>query len=314
MSRSPRPRSAAARPHPNPSPRGEGQPRSAWLKLAGTLLSLGLLAWLLTRQGWAQLGAACAALDAWRLGVMLAAVLASRLVIAGRWHLWLAACGAPLPWRRSLALTFTGLFASNFLPSTVGGDVVRLAGAMQLGCRGADATAALFLDRVTGALGMACALPAALPLAHLPHAAALLLPPRAVDALRRTGRALALGGRRPWCLLATLALTWAHMACLFLIIALVFHGFHQTVPLPLLAGLWVCIYFVTLLPISLNGLGVQELSIVYAYTHFAGVSLPAAMTLSLLMRALMVAASLPGAFFLPGVMAGRTEAVEPVAF
>jgi uncharacterized membrane protein YbhN (UPF0104 family) len=278
-----------------------------WIKIAGTALSLGLLAWLLARQGWAQLGAACTGLEAWRLGALLLLTLVSRLAIAGRWHLLLWACGAPLPWRQSVALTFTGLFASNFLPSTVGGDVVRLAGAMQQGCAGADATASLLLDRVTGAVGMACALPFALPAAHL-ASAVLVLPARVTCAVRRTGVALAQGGRRPWRLLAALLLTYVHMACMFGFITLVFRGFGQHIPLPLLAGLWVCIYFVTLLPISLNGLGVQELSIVYAYTHFGGVSPTAALALSLLMRAIMAAASLPGAVFLPGVLAGRSNA------
>lgn len=56
-------------------------------------------------------------------------------------------------------LMFTGNFSSNFLPTTIGGDVVRLGGAMQMGYDRAICLASLVVDRLIGMAGMALALP-----------------------------------------------------------------------------------------------------------------------------------------------------------
>jgi hypothetical protein len=63
-------------------------------------------------------------------------------------------------------------------------------------------------------------------------------------------------------------------------------------------------YFVTLLPISVNGLGVQELSMTFFFTTFGGISAASGLTIALFMRFLPMIASLPGAIFIPGMLAG----------
>ncbi len=70
-------------------------------------------------------------------------------------------------------------------------------------------------------------------------------------------------------------------------------------------GLSSATYFVTLLPISINGLGVQELVMSYLYVTFAGISPSSGLTLALLYRILQMLASLPGAMFIPDIMAGK---------
>ncbi|MBW6474542.1 MAG: hypothetical protein K0B14_15555 [Anaerolineaceae bacterium] len=45
------------------------------------------------------------------------------------------------------------------MPTTIGGDVVRLAGAMRLGIGGSLAAASLMVDRLIGMAGMAMAAP-----------------------------------------------------------------------------------------------------------------------------------------------------------
>jgi hypothetical protein len=68
-----------------------------------------------------------------------------------------------IPFRQSLRITFAGLFASNFLPTTIGGDVVRLAGAIQYKLDAATSTASLVVDRLVGMAGMAMMVPFSLP-------------------------------------------------------------------------------------------------------------------------------------------------------
>jgi glycosyltransferase 2 family protein len=73
----------------------------------------------------------------------------------------------------------------------------------------------------------------------------------------------------------------------------------------MIMGLWSATYFVTLLPISINGMGVQELAMTFFYSAIGGISQPSGLTLALLMRALQMLASLPGALFIPDILAGR---------
>lgn len=67
--------------------------------------------------------------------------------------------------------------------------------------------------------------------------------------------------------------------------------------------LWSLAYFVTLIPISINGLGIQEFSLTFLFTHFGGVEPQAALVLATLMRLLYMLASLPGALFLSEITA-----------
>ena len=71
--------------------------------------------------------------------------------------------GTGITLRQSTHLTFAMLFASNFLPTTIGGDVVRLAGALRLGFDQAISVASLVVDRLVGMTGMAMALLLGLP-------------------------------------------------------------------------------------------------------------------------------------------------------
>ena len=127
---------------------------------------------------------------------------------------------------------------------------------------------------------------------------------------RQTFEALALWLRRPRGLVYSLGFTFLHMACTFLSAWVVLDALGEPVRLPLIAGLWGVAYFVTLVPISINGYGLQELSLTWLFTNVAGVPLTDSLVFALLMRLLTVVASLPGAFYLPSVMASmdRREA------
>ena len=78
----------------------------------------------------------------------------------------------------------------------------------------------------------------------------------------------------------------------------------------LIAGLWSFVYFVTLLPISINGYGVQEISIAFIFSEVGGASLESGLTVSVIYRTLMMIASLPGVLFVPGIIAGNKKQEE----
>jgi hypothetical protein len=72
-------------------------------------------------------------------------------------------------------------------------------------------------------------------------------------------------------------------------------------------AVYVVIYFVTLLPISLNGLGVQEVTTAYLYQSLGATQAQAA-ALAVLLRFIIWLTSLPGAIWLSrGVMTSPSQ-------
>ena len=295
------------------------------IRWVGTISAIVLVVYLLNKQGWEQILSVVRQIGTGRFVLAIVLVVVSRLMMAGRWYILLRSSEGEATIFDALRLTFAGLFANNFLPSTVGGDVVRLAGAVQAGYDGAISAASLIVDRLVGMFGMALTLPIGIyrvflnstPLAtvaspSLPLAAGLLpvslreywekILSRVRSLLRRVVQALALWMRRPRTLLGSLLFTGLHMACLFGIIWLFLTGMNDPVPYWLIGGLWSMVYFVTLIPVSINGLGVQEVAITFAFSTLGGASEQSSITLALLIRTLFMLASLPGALFLPGIL------------
>lgn len=307
----------AATPAPLPLP----SKRPPILRWGGTLLAIALLVYLLSREGWQEILAALRQIEWWRFALSLLLVMISRLAVAARWHVLMRSAGTGITPRQSVEITFAGLFASNFLPTTIGGDVVRLAGAIRLGFDKAISLASLVVDRLVGMAGMAMALPFVLPTwlddgyaqLTMKQAFSLSIAAPWMDkiirtatlAIRRLLGTLSLWLHKPRSLLAALGCTWVHMLCTFAQVWLLLGGMGEHVSFWLIAGLWSATYFVTLLPISINGMGVQELSLAFFFTTFAGISQPAGLTLALLMRLLQLLASLPGVLTIPALLEGR---------
>ena len=302
--------------------------RAPLLRAFGTLIALVLLVYLLSQQGWDEITAAFQRIPAWQLGLAFGVMMVSRLAVSARWYVLLRSSGAAISLGQSIRITFAGLFASNFLPTTVGGDVIRLAGALQLKLDAAISTASLVVDRLVGMAGMAMAVPFGLPrllepgalqqVGRLPifMAGFASLPlgnwwrsswEKGLKIFYRLLEALALWLRQPRALFAALVFTWVHMLCLFAILALLFDGMGDQIPVWLIGGLYSIVYFVTLLPISINGYGVQELIMAFVFSSLGKTSWADGLTAAILFRTLMMLASLPGALFVPGMLAGTNR-------
>jgi len=104
--------------------RGVARRLQLWLRL---LLSAAVVAAI---AAWIPLGdflAAMARVGAGLWCAVLACSIAAHLVAAAKWRVLLRACGARVGRIDALAAHGAGLFANNWLPSVVGGDVVRAA-------------------------------------------------------------------------------------------------------------------------------------------------------------------------------------------
>ncbi len=298
------------RPHPSAA----GSRVKNWkpiIQLSGTLLSLILLIGLMRQQGWNEVIAAIRRIPLPVFLLTLGLMLLSRLCVALRWYVLLRSAEARVSFKAVFELVFVGLFASNFLPSTIGGDVVRLAGAVMLRVDAGLSAASLVADRLIGMAGMTAMLPAGV-LSIFHNSAAglgglsagfLSLPERWRQILKtflgQMVQSLRRWLNRPTGLVGAFAATLGHMACTFISVGLLLKAMNSPLDFWQIGGLWSVSYFITLLPVSINGLGLQEVSISYLYHTFGGVPLENTLTLSLMMRLLFVGASLPGALFLP---------------
>jgi uncharacterized membrane protein YbhN (UPF0104 family) len=108
-------------------------------------------------------------------------------------------------------------------------------------------------------------------------------------------------------LISSLLSTLGNQAFIYLAIYLLLQGIDHHVDYWLVAGMYTLTYFVTLIPISINGLGVQELSMTFLLVQLGGLTSSESATIALLTRILFIIASLPGAFFLPSILAAMNE-------
>jgi uncharacterized membrane protein YbhN (UPF0104 family) len=288
------------------------------LRLAGSLLAISALVWLIEREGWEEIGAAIRQIPLSTFLIAAAFMLVSRLFVVARWYVLLRAADIRISFWQVTTLTFTGLFSSNFLPTTIGGDVVRLAAIMSMGYDRAVCLASLAADRLVGMAGMTLTLPFGLvPLMKIGAAGAAqsaslaALWKKGWGFVVRTFRALSIYFKKPLSLLFSLACTVGNMLGIFGAIYFLLLGLNEHISYWLVAGLWSVTYFVTLVPISINGFGVQELSMSYLFSVVGGISMHNSLTLAVLIRAAFIFASLPGALSLPSAMSyiksSRTE-------
>jgi len=295
--------------------------RRAVVRILGTVLGLLLLVLLIRQQSWDEIANALKRIPPWVLVLTMVLALLSRLAVAARWWVLLRGAGIPIRVQDAARLTFAGLFASNFLPTTVGGDVVRLAGAARLGGPSATYAASIAVDRLVGMAGMVSAAPLGVPAfaAWWTHQsgeasagislAGVATWPAAIRAWgarswRNVTDALALWWKHPRWLGAAFGCTWLYMLLKFAALWLFFDSLGESISFLNTAGLWSLVYFITLIPVSIGGLGLQELSATLIYTQVGGVSVAGAVAAALLLRTVEVLASLPGALFLSDVVAG----------
>lgn len=293
---------------------------SIW-RVLGTLVSLALLVYLVLSQGWVSFLDVLQRIPVSYFLAALALGLISRFFVSLRWFILLRSAGIPIRYSMALRLVFMGLFASNFLPSTIGGDVVRLAGALYLRLDGVICAASLVVDRLIGMAGMALFLPfglaavtrsgtglqSSLPVAIVTGSffsvpGAKRLWQKFTKFIRDLLRSAMHWMRNPTSLGLAFLCTFGHQLCTYLIAWVFLRGMQLDLSLTVIAGLWSLSYFFSLAPISINGLGLQEVSIAYLYSRFGGIPMQAGVALALLMRMVFLLVSLPGVIFLPDIL------------
>ena len=290
------------------------RPKSLAFLVLKCLVSAGLLYLLLRRVDGPQLRAAAQTLSWTGWSAACALYLLAQLLSSFRWSVIGRRFGIAAPYAAYLRGYFIGIFFNLFLPTGVGGDVVK---GYHLGKRSGhmlDAAATVILDRVLGLimlllLGAYAAWQIDLSPRWMQHVlllgaaaglVAVALMPYLIDAMARwrASWAEALAPQRFfWCdrraLLYALLLSAGVQLLTVASIFVLGEQLHIAQPLLFYIASCAIIAIVSLTPLTINGFGVREWGFV-ALFQSVGVAEEAALLLSLLSFSLQAAAGLVG--------------------
>jgi glycosyltransferase 2 family protein len=132
------------------------------------LVSAALLYLALRKVNFADLAARLDLTSAAWLALAVAITFLQIFVGVLRWRIVSAECGAPLPLRQAMRYNVIGTFFNQTLPSSIGGDAVRLWLVARNGAGWRAATYSIFVDRAVGLIALAVIIVGSLPWsAHL---------------------------------------------------------------------------------------------------------------------------------------------------
>lgn len=286
------------------------------IAVAKLALSLACLAWCLNQ---VQLGQLTPLLADARIAVLLGlAPLVALEAAAGAWRFKLILDTVHvLPVRTHLAQYLVASYFNILLPSSMGGDAVRVVMLKRTGASITNATLTILVDRILGVFSLVIIALVAIMVADIPAPLEKLVL-AAAAAMAIVGIAAMLGyrwagsraGRWPWLDRAVETLhrirsapaavaRSAVMSLVFQALTISFTwliavGFHLDVPATQVFALVPLTWLATMVPVSIGGLGVREVSFTVLFGQ-VGVPPAAALTLSLGTYAVFVAMALVGA-------------------
>ena len=309
-------------------------PASLWRFGIKLLISLGLLAFLLTRT---DVRAIWALFHSLRLPIFLGSLLLyilAQILSSLRWRCLLQAEKINLSFWRLILLYFEGMFFNLMLPTLIGGDIVRGYQVFRLTRQHEASLASILVERLSGYVAMimiACiALLLAYPFLRDPvvvwliaaSAAGLigiiagllsdqlqalffrLLKSAGLARFHETLHGLYEAVQRYWghklALLLAVGLSLILQSLGIIIFYLISRSLNFLVPLRYFFLFVPLISIISMLPISVSGIGVREASSIYFFAK-VGLDSAGAISLSLLWFAVMVLSSgLGGIVFLVG--------------
>jgi len=153
------------RPRPSniPNLANAGEMRRILLSAIKILVSGALLYLALRKANFADLAARLDLTSAVWLLLAVAVVFLQIFVGVLRWRIVSAESGAPLPLRQAMRYNVIGTFFNQTLPSSIGGDAVRLWLVARSGAGWRAATYSIFVDRAVGLVALAIMIVVSLP-------------------------------------------------------------------------------------------------------------------------------------------------------
>jgi len=302
--------------------------RSLLITLVKAIVSIGLLALLFSRVDVSRLWSVARQASVGWLTFALLLYLAMLLASALRWGVLLRAQHVRLPFSFLTQSFLVATFFNNFLPSNIGGDVIRIADSAKAAGSKTLATTVVLIDRGLGVLGLALIAATgatimqrmavgpvgpgilwagfglgaivATPALLMPEAVTKLLQPLRVfhrewvdERIEKLTYALTRFKETP----AALAACFAGAVVVQAILVLFYVAIARSMNIPIgfaeLAVIVPVSFIVQMVPLSVNGFGIREATFGFYFTRL-GLPLESALVVSFVGAALIMLFSLSG--------------------
>jgi glycosyltransferase 2 family protein len=292
------------------------------IRWAGTLVSMGLFIWLISRQDWEQILVKATGIPLWIVLLVLILYLSSFGFNTLRWCILLWAQDVRVNFWQAFRMTWAGSFASNFLPSTIGGDGLRMVGIFRYTNRKTVAIGSVILDRIINMAAMICLLPALpftlgsslMPFLYgfsggIASTAALVIPAGLKNLFARyfpkVMNAFQDWASRPGTFVYAFLAAWPSNLLPMAGTYLVASQLGMDLSFWQIVAVQTVTYFLSVLPVSVNGYGLREVTYTTLYPAL-GATLEQAATLALVTRFLMILVTVPGVIWVSGVVTDAT--------
>ncbi|NLF50898.1 MAG: flippase-like domain-containing protein [Leptolinea sp.] len=236
-------------------------------------------------------------------------IIIANLLFAFRWKYILNSIGISVTFFKLVRLVFFSLFLSNFLPSSVGGDLVKIVGILNEtdNAKKDLKVTSVFVDRVFSMASKILLLPLAIPflqknmndISKVSEVGYLLfsfIPEKWTRRARNYVIAI-----KPWFsvkkITGILALSWLSLFFTITGYWLVAQPFGIPIRFDQVLCMSIITYFAIILPISINGYGVQEGSYIYLFT-LLNFNYDQAWTIALIYRLISIIISLLGGLWM----------------
>lgn len=306
------------------------------LRWAGTLISSALFIWLLLQQDWAKTFESLSNAPLWLLPLVFALYVSGMVINSLRWNFLLRAQNVNIPVLETLKLVITGAFASNFLPSTIGGDSIRAVGLLRYNVSLTLSAASVVLDRLLNVLAMMTFLPFSFTVfgnqldlffsgsrsLNISVPSILLFGMVSVTKewterwfiklknwFTRLWDIVKVWLHRPGVLVGSFVLSWLSSFVIFFGIWILARGLGMDIALYEVMGIMVLTYFISMLPIAINAYGLREVAVTALYMQ-VGASLEQASTLAVITRFMLLLETLPGALWLSEIVTPEKKGEE----
>jgi uncharacterized membrane protein YbhN (UPF0104 family) len=309
------------------------------LKLSLTVILCAIIVW---KADWSGVAEGLRAARPVELGLVFAAMVLCVSISACKWQMLLRIHGAAFRFLSLHRWYFVAMFFNNFLPTSIGGDGYRIYKTLGNNRSKTAAVLAVFVERISGILsllllgfagaaigylgsdnplsrtvflggliGVAVGVPALLVFFHRGVLDWLSRHPRIPAVVRNVFMHLDDYRSQPRQTVGVILISFGFHAFSLSWMWLLFHAVGAPIAFTDLAVLAALLAVVAVLPLSINGIGLVDGSLIFLAGQF-GVDYDAALTVALLQRALLIPISLFGGalYFLDRRTAGPAPDAE----